>query len=183
MSISCLLDVPWLGIKPSAWVCALTENWTHSLLVYGTMLQPAEPPGQGWSLTLNVNIYILFTYVYHIYVHLSISTNMGMFICNITEHVKYVCEIRSFFAGWTLFLLSSFYHYELNCVVQSCLLPYWQSRASKLQWVVFLHTPKYPHFFLYWFSQFLMTMFKNISRNFPFTSFDRFPDSIPIKGI
>ena len=120
-----------LGTWPATQACALTGNQTHSLLVYGTMLQPAEPPGQGWSLTLNVNIYILFTYVYHIYVHLSISTNMGMFICNITEHVKYVCEIRSFFAGWTLFLLSSFYHYELNCVVQSCLLPYWQSRASK----------------------------------------------------
>ena len=25
----------------------LTRNWTHNLSVYGTMLQPTEPPGQG----------------------------------------------------------------------------------------------------------------------------------------
>lgn len=28
-------------------VCALTWNRTHNLLMYGTILQPVEPPGQG----------------------------------------------------------------------------------------------------------------------------------------
>ena len=35
------------GIKPTTWVCALTRNRTHNLLVYRTTLQPIEPPGQG----------------------------------------------------------------------------------------------------------------------------------------
>lgn len=56
---------------------------------------------------------------------------MGLFICNITEHVKYVSEIRSFLVGLILFSLSSFYHYELNYVVQSCLLPTGNGRHIK----------------------------------------------------
>ena len=28
-------------------ICALTRNGTYNLLVYGTMFQPTEPPGQG----------------------------------------------------------------------------------------------------------------------------------------
>ena len=31
-------------------VCALTRNRTCNLLVYGTMLPPTEPPGQGWRV-------------------------------------------------------------------------------------------------------------------------------------
>ena len=30
--------------------CAPTGNQTHNLSVYGTMIQPTEPPGQGLSL-------------------------------------------------------------------------------------------------------------------------------------
>ena len=39
--------IPLQGIKPTTWVCALTENWTCSLSVYGTMLQPTEPYQPG----------------------------------------------------------------------------------------------------------------------------------------
>lgn len=136
------------------------------------------------AIDFTCKYYTLFMSIHHICVHLSMSTNIGMFLCNITEHVRYISEVRSFLVGLILFLLPCFHHYEQNYVVQSCLLYYWQWWASKLQWVSgFLHTPQYSHFFLYWLSQFLMTMFKNISRNFPFSSFDRFPDSIPIKRI
>ena len=32
-------------------VHTLTRDWTHNLLVYGTTLQPTEPPGQGvWAI-------------------------------------------------------------------------------------------------------------------------------------
>ena len=41
--------LPQVGTEPSAWTCALTSNQTHSPLVYGTMLQPTESPGQGHS--------------------------------------------------------------------------------------------------------------------------------------
>ena len=27
--------------------CAPARDWTHNLLVYGMMLQPTKPPGQG----------------------------------------------------------------------------------------------------------------------------------------
>ena len=50
----CERETDWLpfiyaqpGIDPATQVCALTRNQTHSLLVYGTMLQPADPPGHS----------------------------------------------------------------------------------------------------------------------------------------
>ena len=39
---------PNWGSKPATWACALTGNWTCNLLVYRMMLQPTEPPGQGF---------------------------------------------------------------------------------------------------------------------------------------
>lgn len=50
--------------------------------------------------------YTLFMSIHDICVHLSMSTNIGMFLCNITEHVKYISEVRSFLVGLILFLLS-----------------------------------------------------------------------------
>ena len=38
---------PQLGIGPTTSVCALSRNWTGKLLMYGTMLQSTESPGQG----------------------------------------------------------------------------------------------------------------------------------------
>ena len=35
------------GIEPETQVCALTGNQNSNLLVFGTMLAPAEPPSQG----------------------------------------------------------------------------------------------------------------------------------------
>ena len=39
---------PQPGIEPATSVCALTRNGTSNMLVYGMMLQPTEPPSQGW---------------------------------------------------------------------------------------------------------------------------------------
>ena len=41
------LVASWLGIKPTTQVFALTGDRTHNVLVYGTKIQPTEPPGQG----------------------------------------------------------------------------------------------------------------------------------------
>ena len=38
-SIGCLPYTPWLGIEPATQVCALIDNQTHNLLVYGMALQ------------------------------------------------------------------------------------------------------------------------------------------------
>ena len=45
--IGCLPHTPWRGIEPTTQACAHTGDRTRSLLVYGMMLQPSEPPGQG----------------------------------------------------------------------------------------------------------------------------------------
>ena len=39
--------MPWPGTRPTTSICALIENQTHNLLVYGTVLQQTEPPNQG----------------------------------------------------------------------------------------------------------------------------------------
>ena len=47
-SISCLPHASLLGIEPATQVWALTRNRNYlTFVVYGTMLQPTEPPGQG----------------------------------------------------------------------------------------------------------------------------------------
>ena len=38
--IHCLMHKAWPGIECTTNVCALTNNWTHNLLVYLIMLQP-----------------------------------------------------------------------------------------------------------------------------------------------
>lgn len=45
-SIGSQLHASSLGIEPITWVCALTGNPTHHLLVYRTVLQPTEPQGK-----------------------------------------------------------------------------------------------------------------------------------------
>ena len=45
--IGCLPHMPHLGTEPATSVCALTGHHTPNRLVYRTMLQPTEPPGQG----------------------------------------------------------------------------------------------------------------------------------------
>ena len=44
-SAGCLSYAPWLRIKPKT--LALTRNRAHNPLLYGTTLQPTEPPDQG----------------------------------------------------------------------------------------------------------------------------------------
>ena len=39
--------------EPATWVCALTRNRTHKLLVYGTMLQPTKPHQPGLPVLIN----------------------------------------------------------------------------------------------------------------------------------
>ena len=39
--------VPGLGTEPASYLCALTGNRTHNLLVYGTTLHPTEPHQPG----------------------------------------------------------------------------------------------------------------------------------------
>ena len=46
-STGCLLHVPQPGIEPTTYVCDLTGDWTHKLLVYRTKSQPTEQPGLG----------------------------------------------------------------------------------------------------------------------------------------
>ena len=50
-----------MGIEPETWVCALTRNQTHNLLVHGMMLQPTEPcwPGRKIGI-LNLDKDLLF---------------------------------------------------------------------------------------------------------------------------
>ena len=48
ISIGCFLYTHWPGTGPTTLACALTENRTHKLPVYGMMLQPTELPGQGY---------------------------------------------------------------------------------------------------------------------------------------
>lgn len=83
------------------------------------------------QLTSHVNVYIVFMDVYHTFVYLSISASMGLFICNIAEHVKYVSEIRSFLVGLILFSLSSFYHYELKLCGSKLPVTHWQWQAHQ----------------------------------------------------
>ena len=45
--IVCLLYVPQPRIDPTTQACVLTRDQTCKPLVYGTMLQPTEPPSQG----------------------------------------------------------------------------------------------------------------------------------------
>ena len=47
--IGCLPYMPYWGIEPAIYVCALTGNWARSQVVYGVMHQPNEPPGQGYK--------------------------------------------------------------------------------------------------------------------------------------
>ena len=44
--------MPQLGIELAPWVCALTRNWTHDLLVHMMLLHPTEPhqPGHGQGI-------------------------------------------------------------------------------------------------------------------------------------
>ena len=58
--ISCLLYAPQPGIEPTIYVCALTGDHTHNLLVHGTMLQPTEPPGQDYVSTFLLNNFYWF---------------------------------------------------------------------------------------------------------------------------
>ena len=45
--IGCLSYAPQLGTEPATLACALTRDWTCSLSVYKTMLQPTEPHWPG----------------------------------------------------------------------------------------------------------------------------------------
>ena len=52
--ISCLIYMPQLGSEPTTYVSALTGKGIEPapFLACGTMLQPTEPPGQGWPIIL-----------------------------------------------------------------------------------------------------------------------------------
>ena len=50
--IGCLSHMLGPGREPIAWVCALTGNRTHDLLVYGMTLQPTEPHQPGPCLII-----------------------------------------------------------------------------------------------------------------------------------
>ena len=49
-SIGCLSFVPPLGIEPLTYVCALTGDGTHNLVVYRKMLQPSHPASTGITI-------------------------------------------------------------------------------------------------------------------------------------
>lgn len=55
------LAAPQLGIEPAIHVCALTRNWTRNPLVYGTTLEPAEPPSQAHFVFWSPICYLLNT--------------------------------------------------------------------------------------------------------------------------
>ena len=44
------------GVKPTTQAGALTGDRTRKLAVHGTMLQPTEPPGQGYTKCLLLNV-------------------------------------------------------------------------------------------------------------------------------
>ena len=46
--------MPRLEVKPTTYECALTENGTGNLLVFGTTFPPTEPPGQANMLNFHV---------------------------------------------------------------------------------------------------------------------------------
>ena len=62
-SIGCFLYAPRMGIKPATWVCALIGNGTHNILVYGTVLQSSESPGQGNSMLFKTNFKTIHMYI------------------------------------------------------------------------------------------------------------------------
>ena len=52
----CEKNIDWLpptcistGDQSATRTCSLMGNQTHNILVQGKMLQPTEPPGQGWK--------------------------------------------------------------------------------------------------------------------------------------
>ena len=50
--IGCVVIRMLTGMEPAAWGCAVTGNRTHSILVYGTTLQPTWQQWLGQHLTL-----------------------------------------------------------------------------------------------------------------------------------
>ena len=60
ISISCLLHVPWLGIKFTTQACTLTRNRTGSPLVCRKVLQPTKP---HWPGLFFVCLFVFFCFV------------------------------------------------------------------------------------------------------------------------
>ena len=109
-SIGCLLYTPQLGIEPATLECALTQNQTHNLLVYGMMLQPTEPPGQSCMLLVLKTLSSLWCQG-----HLLTSMNQSI---HITYVSWYVLVWLSFFKGHSsLDALGTFYFDSSKCLV------------------------------------------------------------------
>ena len=51
---------PQWGVKPATWVCALTRNQTHDLLVYGMMLQLTGQLSQGKNVFCFCLVFLVF---------------------------------------------------------------------------------------------------------------------------
>ena len=97
------------GIKPIAWVCALSGNWTCNHLLYGTMLQSTEPPGKGSISFFMLAIYLLKLLQNFLSILITIFWTLYLINCLPPFHLALFLEICPTLSYRTCFSVSPFW--------------------------------------------------------------------------